>query len=914
MNTGSVLILRTLGVPRVTGPAGLLDVTGKSLALLMFLALEGETPREVLADLLWSDQVGEAARRNLRVQLHRLRGSGLAEWLDVTPGAAALRGEVQVDLLALRAALAAGDAPGAAARVGGRFLDHLSVPGAAEFGTWQERVAGQALDEQLRALDALAAHEAARGAWPGVLAAHARALGLDPLRERSVRAQMETLAGRGQREEALDAYRALCRRLREELGAHAQPLPATRLLAQTLAQDPGPTRGVAPGLSGNAAPPGPLVGRSAEVAALRAARTILVLGEAGIGKSRLLRGGGGDALVLRGAPELTPLPFGALLDALQAQPSLAWCPEPLRPALVAALGAPGGSGLPDRGATLDVLAQALLALAGGRPLIAEDLHWLDAGSLEAAFLALHRGARHLWLSARPEDLAGRADVLEVLARVNPPRLTLQELPLEGVAELITQLAGREAPLFTARLFEATAGHPLFLMETLRDLRERGVLSERGGRWHTPFDAFTVDYAEVPVPPSVTQAIRGRVERLGRVTRQLLQAGALWGEAFPPALVAGCVGVPVGDALDELERAQEARLVTPDGAGFRFGHDLHRRAMLDGLSGARRAHLHAGLAALAPAGTPAGTVARHFERGGEPGRAWPLWVQAAREAEGLFAHADAFALYGRALACGAPPREAFAVRVARSELCRHLDDEPGREAELTALAQLAAGLDDAGCWADLAARRAKWHTERDEYALAVAEVRAALERFGGALDDDVRSALLLEGGAALACLEDWPASALLLQESLALTREQLPVRASNVLYWLGYVAYRTGEFAQAERAYRQSVEVLPAGTLSRGRVLSLWKLGACLRRLGQLGEASATLREADDSAHTLNAGSIRGLIVAEQAALAFDQGEQEVASALAAEAQSLLTPGGEEGWDVLRPLLGALEAGPVTAVG
>lgn len=914
MNTGSVLILRTLGVPRVTGPAGLLDVTGKSLALLMFLALEGETPREVLADLLWSDQGGEAARRNLRVQLHRLRGSGLAEWLEVTPGAAALRGEVQVDLLALRAALAAGDAPGAAARVGGRFLDHLSVPGAAEFGAWQERVAGQALDEQLRALDALAAHEAARGVWPGVLAAHARALGLDPLRERSVRAQMETLAGRGQREEALDAYRALCRRLREELGAHAQPLPATRLLAQTLAQDPGPTRGVAPGLSGNAAPPGPLVGRSAEVAALRAARTILVLGEAGIGKSRLLRGAGGDALVLRGAPELTPLPFGALLDALRAQPSLAWCPEPLRPALVAALGAPGGSGLPDRGATLEVLAQALLALAGGRPLIAEDLHWLDAGSLEAAFLALHRGARHLWLSARPEDLAGRADVLEVLARVNPPRLTLQELPLEAVAELITQLAGREAPLFTARLFEATAGHPLFLMETLRDLRERGVLSERGGRWHTPFDAFTVDYAEVPVPPSVTQAIRGRVERLGRVTRQLLQAGALWGEAFPPALVAGCVGVPVGDALDELERAQEARLVTPDGAGFRFGHDLHRRALLDGLSGARWAQLHAGLAALAPAGTPAGTVARHFERRGEPGRAWPLWVQAAREAEGLFAHADAFALYGRALACGAPPREAFAVRVARSELCRHLDDEPGREAELTALAQLAAGLDDTGCWADLAARRAKWHTERDEYALAVAEVRAALERFGGALDDDVRSALLLEGGAALACLEDWPASALLLQESLALTRERLPVRASNVLYWLGYGAYRTGKFAQAERAYRQSVEVLPAGTLSRGRVLSLWKLGACLRRLGPLGEASAALREADDSTRTLNAGSIRGLIVAEQAALAFDQGEQEVASALAAEAQTLLTPGGEEGWDVLRPLLGALEAGPATAVG
>lgn len=134
--------------------------------------------------------------------------------------------------------------------------------------------------------------------------------------------------------------------------------------------------------------------------------------------------------MLRGAPELTPLPFGALLDAFRAQPSLAWCPESLRPALVAALGAPGGAGLPDRGRRWTCWRRRCWPWRG-RPVIAEDLHWLDAGSLEAAFLALHRGARHLWLSARPEELAGRTDVLEVLARVNPPRLTLQELPLEG---------------------------------------------------------------------------------------------------------------------------------------------------------------------------------------------------------------------------------------------------------------------------------------------------------------------------------------------------------------------------------------------------------------------------------------------------------------------------------------------------
>ncbi|MFC6659257.1 hypothetical protein [Deinococcus multiflagellatus] len=54
-----------------------------------------------------------------------------------------------------------------------------------------------------------------------------------------------------------------------------------------------------------------------------------------------------------------------------------------------------------------------------------------------------------------------------------------------MARLIERLSGAPAPLFSRRLFEATAGHPLFLLETLRDLRERGLLTERGGRWHTP---------------------------------------------------------------------------------------------------------------------------------------------------------------------------------------------------------------------------------------------------------------------------------------------------------------------------------------------------------------------------------------------------------------------------------------------
>ncbi|WP_221089857.1 ATP-binding protein [Deinococcus aquaedulcis] len=885
------LYLKTLGVPQVTLDGGALDVPGKSLALLAYLALEGQTPREVLADLLWTDQDEGAARRNLRVQVHRLRACGVGAWLEVSGSALALCPSVRVDLTELRAALARGEPGQAAALAGGRFLDHLSVPGAATFEDWHEATAQAAFEDQLRALDAAAAAHAGAGHWAAALEGHRRALSLDPLRERTVRAVMDAHLALGQPADALAAYETLERRLRQELGAG--PLPATvALKAQVDAL-----------LSGPAASPRPagvpLVGREADCAALRAGRLTLVLGEAGVGKTRLVTEAAGDALVVRGAAELTPLPYGALLDLLRSA-GLHRCPERLRPVLSAALAAPGVPGLTDRAALLDALAQALVSLCSGHTLIVEDLHWLDPSTLEAAFLALHRGVPRLWLTARPGELAARADLQAVLARLDPPRLALAELGETEVARLIERLSGAPAPLFSRRLFEATAGHPLFLLETLRDLRERGLLTERGGRWHTPFDASTVDYAEVPISSSVAAAIAQRVERLGPQTRQLLQAGALWGEIFPVALVAAACDLPELAALDALERAEAARLIVPEGPAYRFGHHLHRRVLAAGMGAPRAGLLHGRLARLAPPGTPAAAVARHFEQAGEGPLAWPHWQQAAQEAAGLYAHAEALDLYARALAGSPPPQAAFALHAARSELCRHLDDPATRAQALAAMQTLAHRTQDPALHAEHATHHAKFCTEQDDYEAAVATVQAALNTWGPLLSADHHSALLLESGAALACLERWPEAEAALNR--ALTHGPAPARRSNILYWLGYSHFQSGQFERAAEQYRASLDALPGETPTRGRVLSLWRYGASLRRLGQCRDAAAALTDADTCARTLNAGSIRGLIVAEQAALALDTGDHDAARALALEAQTLLSPQGEDGWDVLRPVL------------
>ena len=94
-------------------------------------------------------------------------------------------------------------------------------------------------------------------------------------------------------------------------------------------------------------------------------------------------------------------------------------------------------------------------------------------------------------------------------------LPLEGLPQVDVQSLVQQLAGRSgATLFAKRLHEATDGNPLFVLETIRHLFERELLSaDPAGGWRTPFDTITSDYTELPVPPSARETMIARVRAL-----------------------------------------------------------------------------------------------------------------------------------------------------------------------------------------------------------------------------------------------------------------------------------------------------------------------------------------------------------------------------------------------------------------
>ncbi|ULH16962.1 hypothetical protein MF271_17425 (plasmid) [Deinococcus sp. KNUC1210] len=174
------LKLSVLGVPLLVLGGHTLSVSGKSLALVCYLALEGTTRRGVLADLFWSDRSEEDARRNLRRELHRLRATPLGTSLKAHDDLLSLTADL--DLSAFRELSAQGDAARAAALLRGPFLDGLDPPAAHGFSEWRERWATELQEEQIWAL---LTHAAAIGYQEPRRAAelYHRCLRLDPLRE-----------------------------------------------------------------------------------------------------------------------------------------------------------------------------------------------------------------------------------------------------------------------------------------------------------------------------------------------------------------------------------------------------------------------------------------------------------------------------------------------------------------------------------------------------------------------------------------------------------------------------------------------------------------------------------------------------------------------------------------------------------
>ena len=695
------------------------DLPGRQAPLVFaYLVAERDrpVPSEELAEAVWDGTLPHTWRPALRGVVSKVRGFldvlGLPADDTLTSAAGcyrlALPADTAVDVehaagaaAAARSALAAGDLELAAAaaerarQIAGRPL----LPG--HEGAWVEQRRDGLHRILVDSLELLVDVHL-RAGHPDPAVGPARDLvALEPFRDSAHERLLRAHAAAGDRGQALRAYDRYRRTLAEELGVGPSPgLEAIYLeLLHAEPRPPGPDAGAAgPEAAAAALVPiaGAFAGRRPQLDRLRAAwsdatagrrRTVLVAGEAGIGKTRLAaelatlaeRDG---AVVLAGrCDQHLGVPYLPLREALgrhlaalpddrlrlvlgpratelvRRWPELAWRLPPAPPARV---GQPADPYLLTE-AVLDLLE----AVAAGGPLllVVDELHGADEASLLLLRSLAHapRPAGLLTLLAyRDDEPAGReslpAALADLLRAPGAELLTLDGLSTDEVAALAAATVGRplgaEGAALATVLRQRTGGNPFLVGELLRHLVEHGGL---GGR---DLAGVAVGPAVHDVPASVRFVVRQRLARLGGPVQHVLAMAAVIGHRFDLAVLGRVVDLGQDSLLPALDTAVAARLLDewPGAAGdYAFHHALVRDLLYGDLPAGERARAHRrvgeALEAAAGAATRPGDLADHFALAGGrfAGRAAGYARQAAEQAAAAHRHEEAAHRYHQALA-------------------------------------------------------------------------------------------------------------------------------------------------------------------------------------------------------------------------------------------------------------------------
>jgi len=794
----------------------------------------------------------------------------------------------------------------------GPLLSGLELRGASGFEDWLD-AARDALDqERIGVLERQAGVLEAKGDLRAAVRLHRDLLEADPLQERYHREAMRLHTALGERAEALAQFERCKAMLREEFGL--EPLIETVLEAERARVMGAPPKGVTSDLKGvpSAFPAPslvpPLIGRGAAWTQLERVlavnKSVVVSGEAGVGKSRLVSefaAARGRFHLIRGQPFDVGVPFAtlsrALRELLALEPELPLSGQARRelsrlmPSLSTEVAVPLTSGAA-RLRLFDAYVEFLAALAGGGVLLVqEDLHDFDASSFELSCYATARlRARGLelpsLLTVRLDALEpGAALQLEALVRAGQlERVDLEPLAELEVAELVERLSGRRAALFPRRLRQATGGNPFFVLETLRALFEQGelqVLPEGG--WATAYDEQTSDYRELPLPQSVREAVLARVRRLGEAVGRVLDVGSLSGEPLDLQAVAEASALGNWEALEACEKAVASGLLREAEGGYRFAHDLVRRALDGHLNDAHRRLIHRQLAAgLEAAQGPPARVAHHLMGGGQALDAARWWQRAAEVALESYAGREALIHLERALALlpeDAPQRFEVLARYVR--IGYELGGRGRIREHLAALERLASGPAQRAFTAHQQAIVLGQDGHDERVIEAYTRARDLYHQAG-----DAQGRCRANTNLAITAYEmgQFARAETYVQGSLTLAPPLGPDRLGLALMWHGVVLGARGEPEAALARHFEAQEVLRDASSPFSRLQAYHGHANTLLLYGIFDEALAAADRVLEGARCLDSQMMEAYGLASRAAALRglgrgDEGENELSSAL-----------------------------------
>ena len=369
----------------------------------------------------------------------------------------------------------------------------------------------------------------------------------------------------------------------------------------------------------------PIVGREEELTAIDqalhevsetgAARLITLIGDAGIGKSRLAREviarAGASARVVRGrclaygdgitfwplremVSEAAGIHFEDAPDEARAKLAALLPDADVAARIASAIGLSGAAFPMHEISWAARKFFETLAVAGPAVALIDDIHWAEPafleliehvlGAADKAPILLLCTARHDLLDKRPQWGEGDASL----------RLVLRPLSDAAAADVAANLLGSTglAPDVVARIVTAAEGNPLYVEQILSMLVESKALELRDGRW-----VRTDDQRELAIPPTIKALLEARLGQLGVEERTAIEPASVIGLQFPSPAVASMTPerfrAGIDTHLQALTRKQFVHAVPmpDDDPIYRFHHHLVRETIYNGLLKRARATLH-----------------------------------------------------------------------------------------------------------------------------------------------------------------------------------------------------------------------------------------------------------------------------------------------------------------------------------
>jgi class 3 adenylate cyclase/tetratricopeptide (TPR) repeat protein len=516
--------------------------------------------------------------------------------------------------------------------------------------------------------------------------------------------------------------------------------------------------------------------------------------------------------------------------------------------------------------TYQAIVRLLLSHSRTRPVIAlfEDLHWHDSlslGLLNELVVAAQDARLLLLVNFRPEYN------VEWRSRSNYFELRLNPLTSGRLAEFFQALLGSDESLSNLKgfLVERTGGNPFFIEEIVRRLVDTAVLEGMRGSYR-----LVRPFSSTQIPPTVQAVLAARIDALPAATKQVLEEAAVIGHDVPFALLRAICGLPEHELRGLLDHLQTAEFLYstrlfPD-LQYTFRHSLIHDVTYSGVLHERRREVHERVVNAMEQiytdrlGEQVERLADHAEKGAIWGKALEYLQRSGFRAYSLYANADAARFFERALEVlkklpetPGNLRPAVELRFGLRNALLPLGETDRIGRCLDELDPILACLADKLCSARYAAFRCNHH-------FFIGQQRRAIEfgktgaRLARECDDRVlQNELFCRLASSYYALGEYRRAIKLAEQSLEFTpdelhqdRHDLPLIHSVVSrMWLVFAMAECGHFSDGMSHAKRALEIAERAEHPLSEVLAWFSIGLVLLRKGELEGAVGALERGLD---------------------------------------------------------------------